>query len=397
MIPKIKITDVGLKAPTTAEVINGGNEVLRSAFGRNINTDASTPQGQLNTSLSAEFLELNNDLIELFNQINPNFARGFMQDAIGMIYMMTRKKATYSVVQLTFKGLNGKVVPVDYIVQDLNGHKWITTESKIISNGVVLVNARAMTEGRIEASISTITELTQEIEGIDSVTNLTPAVVGFDEESREDFEARRKLSVYKNSWGMCQSVLGEVFEIKDVLDCVVVHNPTDKDIMFGVTNYPMPQHSLLCSAVGGDTYTIASKVIENGGTGCQFVGNTEVRYLDPSSNEYDPIYYDVKFLRPTHVNVFMTVVVDNIDAIGYEQDQFIKNNIIEAFRFGNIKACMNSRLIANRYMCKIAGIENNIIIDILVGRSEDEKLPYLDFGIDEFPVLDADNIKIEGL
>lgn len=397
MIPKIKITDVGLKAPTPQEVIEGGNNVLRASFGQKINTDASTPQGQLNTSISSELLELNNDLIELFNQIDPRYARGFMQDAIGHIYMMNRQLATHSVVQLTFKGLNGKVVPKDFMLQDVNGNFWITTESKIIVDGSLLINAHAVESGKIVASINTITNIVNDVDGIDSVTNLTPAIVGCDTESREDFEERRKLSVYKNSWGMNASVLGQVLDIRGVLDCVVIHNPTDQDVVYGVTDYPIGSHGLLCSAVGGSDYEVASAVIEKGGTGCQFIGNTEVRYLDKSSNEFNPIYYNVKFLRPTHVNTYIAVIVDNIDAIGYDQDKFIKENILESFRSGVLKAKINSRVIANRYMCKISNVENNIIIDILIGRSPTERVQYVDFGIDEFPVLDISNIKIEGV
>ena len=52
-IPPLQITDTGIKAPPTNEVIDGVWEMFKNAFGKDMNTAMNTPQGQLVTSLAA--------------------------------------------------------------------------------------------------------------------------------------------------------------------------------------------------------------------------------------------------------------------------------------------------------------------------------------------------------
>ena len=52
-IPTLQITDKGIIAPTTDEVISSLWEMFKSVFGKELNTALNTPQGQLVTSLAA--------------------------------------------------------------------------------------------------------------------------------------------------------------------------------------------------------------------------------------------------------------------------------------------------------------------------------------------------------
>lgn len=398
LIPKIKYTDQGVVAPTIQELHEGLWRVMEKAFGENLNRQWSTPQGQMVASISAELSDMHNNIIELMNLVDPRFSYGVMQDGVGEIYFLSRQKATRSVVQLTFRGLTGVVIPEGFLCVDRNGNQWETTESKFIaSSGSITINAQAVKTGAITAEVGEIDQIVNSTDNIDSVTNNTPAIVGRSTESREAFEERRRESVAKNSKGMNASVLGEVSNLDGVVDCYVVDNPTDETITVGSTNYPLIRNSLAVSVVGGNDNDIARAILIKGGTACSFVGNTEVVYEDWENFESYPPKYTVKFIRPAHKPVFFTVEVESIENIGYDQERYIKENILKAFTSGRLRARIGGRVIANRYLCCISGVENNVVIGIYVGRSKEEKVNIIDFGIDEFPTLSELNITIQGV
>lgn len=397
LIPKIRYTDSGIVAPTIQELQEGLWNVMRKAFGDNLNEQWSTPQGQIVASLSAELSEMHNNIIELMNLVDPRFSYGVMQDGVGEIYFLKRQQATHSVVQLTFRGLTGVVIPKGFLVSDLNGNQWETTESKFITNdGSVVINAQAVEIGAIRAEVGEINTIINNQENIDSVTNNTPAIAGKDTESRESFEERRRESVAKNSKGMNASVYGEVADLDGVVDCYVVDNPTDETITVGATNYPLIRNSLAVSVVGGNDNDIARAILIKGGTACSFVGNTEVIYEDYENFKDYPPKYEVKFIRPAHKPVFFTVEVESIENVGYEQERYIKENILKAFTNGRLRARIGGRIVANRYLCCISGVENNVVIGIYVGKSKEERVNIIDFGIDEYPTLSELNISIVG-
>ena len=92
-VPKIQITDSGLKLPTHQEILSGVLADINAAFGGGLNTESlETPQGQLASSLAAVIADKNDLIAELVNQINPDYADGIMQDAIAKIYFLERKK-----------------------------------------------------------------------------------------------------------------------------------------------------------------------------------------------------------------------------------------------------------------------------------------------------------------
>lgn len=244
--------------------------------------------------------------------------------------------------------------------------------------------------------LNSITTILNSQSGIDSVTNNTPAVMGRDVESREEFETRRQESVAANGKNTNINVLGAVSDLDGVIDCSVFDNPTDATVKTGSTNYSVTRNSLAVSVVGGNDQDIAKAILTKGGSGCSFTGNTLVKYEDYENYPDFPPSYEIKFIRPKHIPVYFTVEVESFSAIGYEEEQYIKQSILSAFNEGKLKARIGRKLVANRYMCRISNVENNVIIGIYVGLSQDEKVNILDFGIDQFPVLSELNIKIVG-
>ncbi|MFL7884665.1 baseplate J/gp47 family protein [Proteus mirabilis] len=369
---------------------------MKGCFGENINTSMDTPQGQLVTTLSAVITDERNFMINLLNSFDPRYASCQMQDALGYIYFMQRKQATPSVAELTFNGLSGVVIPANYQVSDDRGLFWSTSEESVINDlGVAVVKANCLTSGAIDAPVGVINRLTKSISGLDSVSNRTAGVPGRNAESRQEFEYRRSESVAKNAKNTNSATYGAVANLKGVIDCYVVDNPSDETIQVGKTKYSLIRNSIAVSVVGGDNEEIAQQILTKAGTGCSFVGNTTVTYEDKENFPCMPPKYTVKFIRPSDIAVTFTITVEDKTQLTHQAKQAIIKAITEEFMTGRGKGQIGKRLIASDYVCGVAQATTSRLINIQVGRKGSDLASYIDFGIDEFPVLSVDDIRIE--
>jgi hypothetical protein len=394
-IPNIQFTAQGIDAPTREAVTNGLWALMRQAFGPNITEDSRTPQGQLVTSLTAVITDRDSQFIELANNFDPRYSFGKFQDALGAIYFLSRSQATRSVVTLAFTGLAGSIVPVGAKVQDGNGNIWETTQMGTVDvpTGTVTVSARAQVPGPIQAATGTINNLLDTLPGIDRAENLVPAVPGSNEESRSDFELRRADSVAANSRLTNSAVFGAVFDLPDVIDVRVIDNPSDAAITVGATNYPMIRNSLLVSVVGGDDYEIAGKIMVKGGTGCAFMGNTEVLWKD--TNNYDdgfPPEYVVKFLRPTIVPLYFDIRVADFNSVSGPQITAARQSIANQLASGPRRARIGGTVVASSFG---RGLDSALgVVEIKVSTDGATWASLIEFGIDQFTSTAANLITV---
>ena len=395
-VPSIKITDEGIVAPSSQEVISGLWDLFKTAFGSDLNTSMATPQGQLVTSLAAMITDERNQMIELMNQVDPRYSQGIWQDAIGYIYFMTRKQAAQSTAELTLTGLVGTVVPAGYVFNDNNGKEWQTkVEAMINSTGQALVDVSCTEYGPVNAALNTITIIPRAINGLDRVTNAESALPGREAETRTDFELRRKYSTALNSKNTTAAVFGTVSGLKNVVDVYVDANYTANTKQVGATNYSMEAHSLLVSVVGGDDQEIAKAILAKGGSGCSFVGNTTVIVRDTENFSSNPPSYEVKFLRPAPVTTFFKVTLEDASLMSLPDEESIKAAILKDFTAGNTKARIGANVIASRFICSLAkSVEHLSILSIQVSRDGTNYFDHIAFGVDEFPVSAAFQIEV---
>lgn len=394
-IPNIQFTAQGIDAPTREAVTAGLWAMMRQAFGPNITQDARTPQGQLVTSLTAVITDRDSQFIELANNFDPRYSFGKFQEALGAIYFLSRSEATRSVVTLEFTGLAGSAVPIGAQVQDDNGNIWETTVAGevAVATGTVTLLARAQVAGPIQAATGTINNLLDTLPGIDRAENTVPAVPGSNEESRADFERRRADSVAANGRLTNSAVFGAVFDLSDVIDVRVVDNPSDDAITVGATNYPMIRNSLLVSVVGGDDYEIAGKIMAKGGTGCSFMGNTEVLWKD--TDNYDdgfPPEYNVKFLRPDIIPLHFDIRVADYASITNPQITAARQSIANQLASGARRARIGGTVVASSFGC---GLDSSLgVVEIKVSTDGATWLSLIEFGIDQFPSTAANLITV---
>src|SRR5262245_9718188 len=103
-VPSVQFTPTGLVVPQESAVLSGVQADINEAFGGGVNPALETPQGQLASSQTAIIGDANAVFAEFVNQVNPDTASGFMQDAIARIYFLDRHPALPTVVECVCVG-----------------------------------------------------------------------------------------------------------------------------------------------------------------------------------------------------------------------------------------------------------------------------------------------------
>lgn len=395
MIPAPTITDKGIIAPTTDEILQGLWSVFVSAFGTDLNQTLNTPQGQLITSEAASLRDRDDQMIYLMNQVDPQYATGIWQDAIAKLYFLTRQAATKSTAQVVFSGLSGSIIPQGFLIQDQAGNLWSTTSAAtILPTGDVTTTVQCQTSGAISASANTITTIVTALAGVDRVTNPSAAVIGSDQESRVDFETRRALSVSANSKNTDASVRGTIANLPNVVDVWVQSNPQAVAATFGSTNYPVDAHSILVSVVGGVDYDIAWQILVNAGSGCGFTGNTTVTVTDTDPLAVVQPTYDIKFLRPTNTTVKFKVTLQDATLLSAKESQAIKDAILNALSSGTARARIAQNLRAVQYVPAVVAATSLELVSLEVSLDGTTWTDKLHFGVDQFPVSSVADITV---
>lgn len=398
MIPNLELTPQGVSAPSRGEYQSALWTMLTECFGADLNQSENTPQGQLVVSLTAILQQKDNQFIDFMNQIDPRYSRGVMQDAIAYIYFLNRQGKRNAVAELTLTGAANTNVPAGFEIQDTEGRTWISIGASVIkSTGTSLISVQCTKDLTESAAPNTINIIVEALDGLDRATNLLASTKGLPEESSVDFEERRRESVSANAKGTNAAVYGAVADIPNVLDAFVVDNPTDETITVGVTNYPIIRNCLLVSVVGGNPMEIAKQILIKGGTGCSFAGNTEVIYADNENYDDRPPQYTVKFLRPTHVPVYFKVTVTDKSKLTFQEESAIKKSIQDAFMTGTSKRAIGSTIIASDYSCAIGTLSDTRVVSIQVSRDNSNFVNFVEFGVDEYPIIPESNIEIAGL
>jgi hypothetical protein len=167
----------------------------------------------------------NDLLLSIFNGVDPAFASGRMQDAIGRIYFLTRIPASSTTVQCTCTGAAGVTIYVGALVEDTAGNIYSCTQAGTIPiGGSIILPFANNVQGPIACPAGTLTTIYGSIGGWDTITNASDGIEGQNVESRYQFENRRQQSVQANSVNSPQSVLGAILSVPNVVAAYVQDN-----------------------------------------------------------------------------------------------------------------------------------------------------------------------------
>ena len=402
-VPSLQFTPTGIVLPQESAILAGVQTDIGTAFGGGLNPALATPQGQLASSETAIIADKNAEIAYITNQVDPQYASGRFQDAIGRIYFMQRQPANPTMVTATLSGLAGTVVPSGTQAQDTSGNSYtLMAQVTIGAGGSALGLFENIANGPIPCPDNTLTVVYQAVPGWDTVNNPTlagpapSAVLGNDVETRAEFEYRRQNSVAVNGCGTPQAIYANVFAVAGVKDCYVIDNPLDTTVNSGATNYPLAPHSLYVVVVGGVDSDVAAAIWGKKDVGCNYNGNTGVTVTDPSGYNYPAPSYSVKFERPASLPILFAVNIFNSPGLPSNIISLVKAAIVARFNGtdGTTLERIGSLVLATRYYSAVAGVASNVLIQsLLIGTSTPTALS-VNVGIDQAPTLDPASISV---
>lgn len=395
-VPPLLFTPAGVVVPQESDILTGVLNDYDDAFNGNMNKNLETPQGQLASSTAAIIAACNALIAEFVNQVNPDTADGFMQDAIARIYFLNRSPGAPTNVACLCVGNLGTTIPVGAEAQDTSGNRYQCTDGGTIGvSGNITLNFANVVDGPVACPANTLTTIYRAISGWDSINNVADGVVGRLVESRAEFEFRRANSVALNAHGSKEAIYAAVFVVDDVLDVYVTENDTDGVVNMGATNYPVAAHSVYVAVVGGLAQAIGDAIYTKKDLGCNTNGNTSVTVLDKSYSPPQPSY-TIKFNRPTALPIKFAVSIASSTALPGDIDVQIKAAIIAAFSGadGSFRIRIGGLILASKFYTPVSALGPEVsILSILIGTAT-PTLTNVTAGIDQSPTVDAADITV---
>lgn len=369
-VPAVTFGPNGFEAPTQQDILNGVFADIDAAFGGGLNPSLSSPQGQLATSLAAIIGSCNDDFVNLTNQMNPAFADGRFQDAIGELYFLFRNGAEPTVVQAVCTGGFNVQIPAGSLAKAIDGNVYTCTDGGTIPvGGSITLTFACNVLGPVPCPANSLNKVYRNISGWDTINNLADGVLGSNTETRAQFEARRAASVALNSIGSIPSVLGAVLNVAGILDAYVTENTSASPATIGGVS--LAPKSLYVAAVGAAAADVARAIWTKKAPGCGYNGNTTVTVVDNNSGYSPPLpSYQVTFETPSALPILYAVTIANNPQVPSNAAALVQAAIIAAFAGadGGTRARIGSTIYASRYYAPVAALGSWAqIISLLVG------------------------------
>ena len=328
LVPTFTFGPAGFVAPSGPAVLAGVQGDINASFGNTLNYSLTTPQGQLAMSWAAIIDNTYATFQFYAQQMDPAYASGRMQDAIGRIYGMQRQPSIPTQLQVSCNGLAGVVIPFGALIVDGSNNLYqcaTTGGGTIPAGGSIVLQFNAVVPG--PTAVPATVSIYQAIPGWDTV-GIVSGIIGQNVEGRSAFETRRQASVAGNSFGAIGSILGAVSVVPNVTDFFGINNNSSAPLnAYGVT---VPPYSIYISVAGGTTTAVAQAILSKKGAGAPMAGNTTVTVYDSNPLYTTPIPYQITYEIPTPINVLWNVVLVNNPGIPSDATTQIQNALVAA-------------------------------------------------------------------
>lgn len=416
-VPLPTFTPTGVSVPAPQAVLTGVQQDWVQAFaltGKTLNTELTTPQGQLQQSQSYMVSAFFAALAQMVANVDPLTSSGTYQDALGRIYFLSRQQATYATVTATVTGTPGQILAAGAQAKSSDGSIWATVAAVTfgpLSTASVIFQALVAGSGPA-AGVNDLT-IYQQQPGWESVSNAVASTPGTDVESRQSFEQRRSESVQIGGTGQAANVRAAVGNVTGVTDAFVYNNGGDTAITYGATSYPIPAHSIAVVVSGGANAAVAAAINSKLDCGCGLptsagVGTLITVNVQDTVNYVAPYpTYQVRFVRPAIVPVYFTVNVANLSTLPSNFVQQVQQAVASTFANGFLsqdgtisvsRARIGGQIVAAEYAAPLLALNSITPVSLFVGLTASPSSgASLTLGIDQQPTCAQLNITVNAV
>jgi hypothetical protein len=300
----------GYILPSDADILAGVQADLNAAFGGNMNMALSTPQGQLASSIAAQISDCFAQFLTTVSQVDPLYAQGRMQDAIGYIWFLNRFPATPTQVTATANTTGGATIPAVPTVTAIDGAgNLYTCPGATISSGSQQLVWTAVAAGAIPY-VEPL-KIYSAIPGWSSISGAVQTILGDNIENQQQFEARRSASVGLNAKSALQNMRAAILASSPGLACACAENPSNSTEEIDGVSMPANSIFIAVSQVAGTIIesvgiAIATAIYNSKNPGIPYAtSGTTYPVIDVDSGQ---TYYP-QFVEATQVPLNITVTL----------------------------------------------------------------------------------------
>ena len=360
--------------------------LFKTIFG-DINTDPSTPQGQIITSLTQIDLATISYLENLANAFFFGGSGDFLDKWAWNLYRVTRKQGTPSSVMITITGRPTTDIPSDFTISDGSENYIIEAPTRIGENGEVIAKFNNIVINDFVAKANTITQIVTNVDGVERVNNENNATQAIFRETDAELFNRCLYFGSTATNSSFRSILANVAQVKGVNRIAGAENVANQNkIINGVELTP---HSICIVVDGGEAQEIAEAIQKSRATGCDMVGDIEIPlYIDKQK-------YIYRFYRPKTVAIKVKVTASqaNNGLIRADFEKITKEALANFINNLDIAKTITQPLLSNA-LIKIVGSDFNI--DDLQFSKKGENLAYspINLKLNEIATISLDDIEV---
>lgn len=316
------ITATGLIVPDTGDILETVKNEYRAAFGADLVTDPSTPQGVLIVAETEARDGMVRNNAAVANQVNPNLAGGVWLDAIWALTGGARSPATRSRVDAVLTGVIGTVVPAGSLAKTLANNQFQTVTTVTIGNaGTAAAVFESVEFGAIPCGAGDLNTIVSTVLGWETVTNGDAATLGTTTQSDESARRERRQTLALQGRRLSQSIMSAIASIQGFVSQAFRENTADTtETIDGIS---MVGHSIYSCVDGGIDSDVAMAIAENL-NGFAMNGNTDVSVTDPYSGQA----YTVTFQRPADVDVLIRITAKVSASVATDPTAAIKAAVL---------------------------------------------------------------------
>lgn len=312
----------GVVVANTSTIRNEVVQRFKNKYGDDLNTDSETLVG---TFIDAMTLALKNTAesnATLANMMNPNIAYGTHLRSIGALLNIQDEAATRSIIRnVEFRGRYQSVIPAGSIVATEDDVQFQTVSRMVIGqNGLVVGEVIAVEAGEVPCQIGELKVIKTPVLGWETVENTEEAQLGRGRLSDAGYRNKYYKQLAINTLSTNEANISGLYNINEVKSLSYLENYSKQDVV--IKGIPMVANSIWCCVDGGTDEQIAFSLLRTKTMGAAYNGSIEKTIIDPESEEQ----YTVKFDRPTDVNIFVRVDINQSSA---NASRIIKNAILE--------------------------------------------------------------------
>lgn len=326
-----QITAAGLEVATKDELVAFFTAGFQAIYGADINLDPDSPDGQWMNLIIQTVLDLEDLLVQINNQFDPDFATGNTLDERVAINGIQRQAGTYTITNITLiisqalnlYGLDQTPQPI-YTVADNAGNQWeLITSVSVPGAGTYAYAFRAATPGANLTVPNTITIPVTIVLGVTSINNPTTyTTLGINEESDAELRLRRQQSVSLASQGYLAGLTAALENINGITSVNISENTTGFVDADGT-----PSHSIWVIIAGtASNADIGTAIYNKRNAGCGMRGSQSYTITQVDGSHFT-VYWD--FVTP--VPLFIKFTATSLNGFDPPRINDIRNGLVTGF------------------------------------------------------------------